>query len=65
MQTTPNYNLKKIELTDSPPDITVLNTNWDKLDSALVNSTIINDTATGSKYKLGVENGLAFIEQVG
>ena len=30
--TTPNLGLRKIDLTDAPPDITVLNDNWDKLD---------------------------------
>ena len=34
---TPNFNLHKIDLTDSPPDITILNQNWDKLDSELKN----------------------------
>lgn len=33
MQETTNYKLKKIELTDSPADITVLNENWDTLDT--------------------------------
>lgn len=32
MKETTNYNLKKIELTDSPPDITVINPNWDAID---------------------------------
>lgn len=32
---TSNYNLHKIDLTDAPPDITVLNGNWDFLDSKL------------------------------
>lgn len=35
MQTTTNYQLKKIELPDSPPDITVLNDNWDIIDTNL------------------------------
>lgn len=35
MLLTPNYSLKKIELTDSPPDITVINSNWDTIDSTL------------------------------
>lgn len=35
MKETTNYNLKKIELTDSPPDITVLNSNWDTIDEEL------------------------------
>lgn len=32
---TTNYNLHKIDLTDAPPDITVLNGNWDKIDTEL------------------------------
>lgn len=35
---TPNFNLVKIELTDSPPDITVLNENFDILDEELNNA---------------------------
>ena len=35
MLTTTNFKLRKIELTDSPPDITVLNFNWDTLDTNL------------------------------
>lgn len=35
MQQTTNYALKKIELTDSPPDITVINPNWDTIDEEL------------------------------
>lgn len=35
MQQTENYQLNKIELADSPADITVLNSNWDKLDDEL------------------------------
>lgn len=35
MQQTPNYALKKIDLTDSPPDITVLNQNFDTIDQKL------------------------------
>ena len=35
MQTTTHFNFKKPELTDSPPDITVMNTNWDTLDTKL------------------------------
>ena len=34
-QYTTNYNLHKIELTDAPPDITVLNDNWDTVDAKL------------------------------
>lgn len=32
---TTNFNLHKIDLTDAPPDITVLNQNWDTIDSKL------------------------------
>lgn len=35
MQQTTNYNLVKIELDDSPADITVLNQNWDKIDTEM------------------------------
>lgn len=32
---TTNYNLHKIDLNDAPPDITVLNQNWDTIDAEL------------------------------
>ena len=32
---TTNYNLHKIDLSDAPPDITVLNQNWDIIDQQL------------------------------
>lgn len=35
MKTTTNLGLKKIELTDSPPDITVQDANWDLIDKHL------------------------------
>jgi uncharacterized membrane protein len=35
MKQTTNYALKKIELSDSPPDITVINPNWDVIDEKL------------------------------
>lgn len=35
---TTNYELHKIDLTDAPPDITVLNQNWDTLDTELKNT---------------------------
>lgn len=35
MKYTTNYNLKKIELTDAPPDITQLNSNFDTIDDEL------------------------------
>lgn len=33
--TTTNYGFVKPELTDAPPDITVMNENWDKLDTKI------------------------------
>jgi hypothetical protein len=42
MQQTTNYSFKKIDLTDSPPDITVINSNWDTIDQYLKEA---NDTA--------------------
>lgn len=43
---TTNYNLVKPALTDSPPDITVMNPNWDKIDSELkINSSAIGQIA--------------------
>lgn len=35
MKQTTNYNLIKPELTDSPPDITAMNPNWDKIDGKI------------------------------
>lgn len=32
---TTNYNLHKIDLSDSPPDITMINPNWDEIDRLL------------------------------
>ena len=37
MKQTTNYQLNKIELTDKPADITVINPNWDKIDTELKN----------------------------
>ena len=34
---TTNYKLHKIDLTDAPPDITVINPNWDTIDTQLKN----------------------------
>lgn len=41
---TTNYKLKKIELTDSPPDITVINPNWDTIDKELKANKDANTT---------------------
>lgn len=46
MQRTQNYNLVKIDLTDSPPDITVLNENFDTIDTTLLNKV---DKAEGKQ----------------
>jgi hypothetical protein len=46
MLETTNYKFKKPELTDSPPDITVMNPNWDKIDTELkAHEGQINDIA--------------------
>lgn len=37
---TTNFNLHKIDLTDAPPDITVLNENWDTIDNELKNREV-------------------------
>lgn len=53
MQQTPNYALKKIDLTDSPPDITVINPNWDKIDQTLkALQDAINSGATDEELSL-------------
>jgi len=65
---TTNYHLVKINLTDSPPDITVLNPNFDTLDTVLKG---VSDKADASETKLnqinyvfGVENGVPYIEEL-
>jgi hypothetical protein len=40
---TPNLKLHKIDLTDAPPDITVLNPNWDILDAELSKTVKYDD----------------------
>ncbi|WP_346930293.1 hypothetical protein [Clostridium sp.] len=49
MLTTTNYGLKKIELKDSPPDITVINPNWDLIDQML--KTLHDSTNTWEVFK--------------
>lgn len=46
--TTTNYNLHKIDLTDAPPDITVLNQNWDIIDANLGQGSIPIVNATSA-----------------
>lgn len=67
MQQTSNYALKKIELADSPPDITVINPNWDTIDEEL-NSLAVGkvDKVTGKglsteDYTTAEKNKLAGI----
>ncbi|BCK01399.1 hypothetical protein [Anaerocolumna chitinilytica] len=50
MKTTTNLGLRKIELTDSPPDITVQDTNWDTIDKHLF---------TAAKYQKAGGSGTA------
>lgn len=68
---TTNYNLHKIDLTDAPPDITVLNPNWDTLDTKikeledagwtraeiveLINATVTDTDISGKVNKTGDE----------
>ncbi len=55
MLTTTNYKFKKPELTDSPPDITVMNGNWDIIDTNLKklnDDKAPKDVATTSKEGL-------------
>lgn len=57
MLTTTNFKLKKIELIDSPPDITVINPNWDTIDAnlkqALDRANDWNNFKTGGGTLLG------------
>lgn len=54
--TTTNYSLHKIDLADAPPDITVLNDNWDIIDSELnaLKHKQTECTGTGSAYVVTV-----------
>lgn len=45
---TPNFNLHKIDLTDAPPDITVLNQNWDTIDTELKKAYTSDNKPTAS-----------------
>ena len=49
MLLTTNYKMKKIELKDSPPDITVINSNWDWLDTMI--KTLHDSTNTWETFK--------------
>ena len=59
---TTNYNLHKIDLTDAPPDITVLNGNWDTIDTQLKGRLPTSGgTITGDLLFAKVNNGVASI----
>lgn len=50
---TTNYQLHKIDLADAPPDITVLNDNWDKIDEELAKGgipTVLGTSNDGATY---------------
>lgn len=51
MQLTTNFKLKKIELADSPPDITVINSNWDTIDTNLKDA--LDKSRNWEKFKNG------------
>lgn len=54
MLETTNYKLKKIELADSPPDITAINPNWDTIDAKLkTNEEQINNLDANAIKKDG------------
>lgn len=62
MQKTTNFELNKIELTDTPADITVLNPNWDKIDETLKEHDgrtdyITSMTVTDGKITYNKKNG--------
>ena len=58
-QSTPNYNLYKPALTDSPPDITSTNNNWDVIDSAL---KILRDNGLPSNINTKLPTAVASTE---
>lgn len=69
---TTNYNLHKIDLTDAPPDITVLNSNWDTIDTELKNrivtdnaiseNTDLNTITTPGRYFVGHNGAVATLQ---
>ena len=63
---TTNYNLHKIELSDKPADITVINPNWDFIDQML--KTLEESAGDGvyiPKTEKGVANGVATLDENG
>ena len=70
---TTNLKLHKIDLTDSPPDITVLNANWDALDTAVTGkqatvtggaSTITSSNLTASRALISNSSGKVAVSEV-
>ena len=62
---TPNFNLHKIDLTDAPPDITVLNQNWDILDEEVGNLVTNNKLITYTALdQLGLTPGSETISSI-
>ncbi len=55
MLTTTNFGFKKMELTDSPPDITVPNSNWDTVDTKL-HRAVKFETAGGTGTAITLSN---------
>lgn len=64
---TPNFNLHKIDLTDAPPDITVLNENWDTLDAKLkeLSDDLVNQEGLTEHIENQINPHNVTAEQVG
>ena len=54
---TTNYNLTKIDLKDSPPDITAINNNWDTIDEELgaIGETVEEALSNLTPEKIGAQ----------
>jgi len=68
--TTTNYNLVKPALTDAPPDITVMNPNWDTIDTELKalkdnQSTVTPEGIGAAKADLSNVTGILPVEKGG
>lgn len=64
---TPNYNLIKPAGTDSPPDLTALNSNWDIIDAALksIGSRYFVDAQASDSYSISVAGVTDYAQLVG
>lgn len=49
---TENYNFTKIDLADSPPDITAINANWDTVDATLKELSESSNNEVIKTYKI-------------